>query len=128
MHWAVYVGFGGALGSILRNAMGMAATRWFSSAHFYAGTLLVNATGCLLGGLLFGWLHSRTTMPETLRLALQTGLLGGFTTFSTFGVEALRLWRDHSVVGALGYVAASVIIGMGLAALGWWFARQLWGG
>ena len=77
---------GGAVGATARFAVGLAAARW--TAAWPAGTLAVNLLGCLAAGLVVGLL---TPTQEALRLFLLPGLLGGFTTFSAFGLETQQL-------------------------------------
>ncbi len=106
------VALGGALGASARHLVGLGATRLFGTG-FPAGTLIVNILGSLLMGVLVVVLAER----GGLRLApfLMTGLLGGFTTFSAFSLDAVALWERGVPGTALLYVAASV--GLSLAAL-----------
>jgi len=89
------------------------------------GTLLVNVVGCLLLGLLAGLAESRNLIREEARLLLMVGLLGGFTTFSTFGYETLDLARGSDKWLSLVYVLASVCVGVGTAWLGNLAGRSL---
>jgi len=99
------VALGGAIGSAARFGVGLAAARWFGLA-FPWGTLAVN----VLGGLAMGMLAARVgPEQETLRLFLGVGLLGGFTTFSAFSLETVRLMEQAPAQGAL-YVAASLVL------------------
>ncbi len=101
------VALGGALGSVARYGVGLMAARIFGIA-FPWGTLAVN----ILGGLLMGILAARLgPQQEELRLLLGVGLLGGFTTFSTFSLEALRL-MEHAPFHALTYVGASLVLSL----------------
>lgn len=105
------VAVGGALGALARYGVGLALPH--AGATLPTGTLLVNVTGCLLLGLLVG------ALPEArwLRPFAGTGVLGGFTTFSTFALETDRLIVTAPGV-ALMYVALSLLLGLGAAALG----------
>lgn len=99
------VALGGAIGSAARFGVGLAAARWFGLA-FPWGTLAVN----VLGGLAMGMLAARVgPEQETLRLLLGVGLLGGFTTFSAFSLETVRLMEQAPAQGAL-YMAASLVL------------------
>ena len=80
-----------------------------------AGTLLVNVAGSLLIGIIAGWFaHRGAGHDQPLRLFLTTGVLGGFTTFSAFSLDAAVMWQRHAYGPAALYVAASV----GLSLLG----------
>jgi len=97
------VAIGGATGAVLRWLMAGAVQRWTGTA-FPWGTFAVNALGSFLLGFLFVWLIERSTATELVRLALTVGLLGAFTTFSTYSLESIRLLQE----GALGMAAANV--------------------
>ncbi len=105
----VQVAIGGALGAVLRYLTGVAALRVLG-AGFPWGTLSVNVFGSFLMGVLAIWLSGGRLSP-----LLMTGLLGGFTTFSAFSLDAVRLWEKGEALGAGLYVAASV--GLAIAAL-----------
>lgn len=92
---------------------------------FPAATLAVNVAGGLAMGAIAGWVQTRQEFPETLRLALATGFLGGFTTFSAFSLETLTLWRDGQGALALLNIGANVLLSIGACALGYWFGRAL---
>src|SRR5262245_26351415 len=99
------VALGGAVGSAARYGVGVAAARLFGLA-FPWGTLIVN----VLGGLAMGVLTARIgPESENVRLALGVGVLGGFTTFSTFSIETVRL-MEHQPGHAALYVVASVLL------------------
>ena len=115
---------GGGLGAVLRHAVNLGAARWLG-AGFPAGTLFVNVSGSLLMGLLAGWLAFRGDASQAWRLFLATGVLGGYTTFSAFSLDAMALWERDEIALAAFYIAASV--GLSLLGLfaGLWLARQL---
>ena len=111
---------GGGIGALLRFAVGRAAI-----LHGYTAplaTLAVNVAGCLAMGLLAGWFTSRGG-SEPWRIFLLTGVLGGFTTFSAFGLDALTLTQRGAYGAALAYVAASVFISLGAVAAGFAIVR-----
>lgn len=110
---------GGGLGALLRYAAGR-ATILAGHAPPYA-TLGVNIFGCLVMGLLAGWFTSRGG-SDGAKLFLLTGILGGFTTFSAFSLDALTLYRTSPVYAA-GYVAASVLISLAAVTLGFSLTR-----
>ena len=115
---------GGALGSLARFGLTSVTQRWAGPA-FPLGTLVVNVFGCFAAGLLAAWLATRAQGAESARLFGIVGVLGGFTTFSAFGLDTLALLRDGRTTAALGNVAANVLLGLGAVALGWCAARGL---
>jgi CrcB protein len=107
------VAIGGAVGAVARYGVGLGAARWFGLA-FPLGTLAVN----ILGGLAMGVLAARVgPEQESLRLTLDVGVLGGFTTFSAFSLETVKL-MEHQPGLAMLYVVASVILSVGACWLG----------
>jgi CrcB protein len=96
-------GFGGAL----RHGVNVSAARWFDYG-FPFGTLIVNVAGSFLMGLLAGYFVFRPGIGQHMRLFLTTGVLGGFTTFSAFSLDAALLVERHSYALAAGYMAGSV--------------------
>jgi CrcB protein len=101
------IALGGAAGSLLRYGIGtMMGTR---PDAFPFGTLLVNVTGSLLLGLLVPRLDAALASPE-LRAALTIGLCGGYTTFSTFSLETVRMFQGGRGTAAIAYVLASVLL------------------
>lgn len=83
------------------------------------GTFAVNVLGCLVVGVLAGLLHKHHVFAPEIRLFLFTGLAGGFTTFSAFGLETFNLIRRDEVLIAGSYVVSSVLIGLALLWLGY---------
>jgi CrcB protein len=117
---AVFLIFiGGGLGSVLRWLTGLFAMRVFGTG-FPTGTLAVNLVGCLLMGV-FARLFLMGPQPvEPARLLLMTGLLGGYTTFSAFALDAAQLWMRDAAGLALGYILLSVAGSLAAVALGLW--------
>lgn len=105
---------GAGIGGALRHGVNMAAVRLLGYG-FPFGTLIVNVLGSFLIGLLAGYFAFRTGVNQHLRLFLTTGILGGFTTFSTFSLDSALLIERHSYAVAAGYVIGSV--GFALAGL-----------
>ena len=102
---------GAGIGGVFRHGVNMGAARLFGFGFPY-GTLTVNVAGSVVMGLLTEFFVFRSGLPQELRLFLTTGLLGGFTTFSTFSLDAVTLWeRGHWGVAA-GYVALSLVLSM----------------
>lgn len=113
---------GAGLGGVLRHGVNLVALRLGSG--FPWGTLGINVVGSVLMGLVTGWLALRGGLPQT-RLFLATGLLGGFTTFSTFSLEAVTLLERGEWPAALAYVLVSVLAGIGGLALALLVMRQV---
>jgi len=112
------VALGGAIGASARHGLGLAMLRLFGPG-FPIGTLLANVIGGLLMGLLMGWLVR--TSPEnatSIRLFAGVGILGGFTTFSAFSLDAMRMLEAKSFGPFIGYVGASVVLSIAAVALG----------
>jgi len=117
---AVVVALGGGVGSFLRFAAGAWVVHHHPAAKFPWATLGVNWVGCLLIGIIYGWVEERTMLGVSLRYFLVTGLLGGFTTFSAFGIETVYLFKRGEGVMAWVYILASVLVGLLLA----WFGEK----
>ena len=110
------VGAGGVIGANARWAIGEWSTNVWSTA-FPWGTLLVN----LSGSLILGWFIAvsvRRERGQYARLLIATGMLGAYTTFSTFAYETVRLVQRGDDLVAVTYVVASLVLGLGAAALG----------
>jgi CrcB protein len=115
----VYVGVGGFIGSIGRYLVSGAVYQLFPNSYFPIGTAVVNITGCLLIGLLSGLTELRQLLNPEMRIFLLIGLLGGFTTFSTFGYETVASLRAGEFVPALANVLIQVIVGLSAVWLGY---------
>lgn len=127
MHWLL-VFLGGGLGSLARHAVNRLGVVLFGPT-VPAGTLIVNVVGSLAMGLLVGALAAAPDgASHNLRLFLATGLLGGFTTFSAFSLDALALWQRGQGGAALLYVATSVTVALIAIAAGYAASRTLIGG
>jgi len=113
---AVAVAVFGALGALAR----WGTSKWVqpSDAALPWGTLAVNGLGSLALGLLTGWCLSVEGLDPRWRLALGTGLLGSFTTFSTFSNETFNMFADGAMLPALMNIATNVLLGLGAVWLG----------
>lgn len=120
MNWLL-VAAGGALGACARFALSGYVLQHAAQSRFPWGTFTVNVLGCLVAGLLVGVAEKLHVMSNEVRLFLFTGILGGFTTFSAFGVETFHLLRRGELSIAATYVGLS--FACGLAAL--WAAWAL---
>ena len=121
MEKTLLVGLGGFLGTVLRYAVGGWIGRMKAGWSFPLETLLINVTGCLILGTLAGLADSRGIFSGTTRAFLFIGLLGGFTTFSTFGYETFELLRDGQWQGAALSTGLQVVLGIG----GVWIGQSL---
>src|SRR6185295_11781182 len=109
LYLIVFVGAG--IGGAMRHGVNVGAARLFGFGFPY-GTLIVNVAGSFLMGLLAGYFAFRPGIGQHVRLFLTTGLLGGFTTFSAFSLDAALLVERHAYALAAGYVAGSVAAGL----------------
>ena len=103
---------GGGLGAALRHGVNLAAARLLGTAFPYA-TLIENVTGSLVMGLLAGYFAFKGGAPQHWRLFLTTGILGGYTTFSAFSLDAMLLYERGEVGLAALYVLLSVVLSIG---------------
>ncbi len=121
----IYVGVGGFLGSIGRYLLAGAVYRMFPNLNFPTGTTVVNILGCFLIGLITGLVEIRNLLNPEMRIFILIGLLGGFTTFSTFGFETFALLRDGAFVSAFANVLVQVIVGISAVWLGFNVIRYI---
>jgi fluoride exporter len=117
---------GAGLGGLLRHGANIACLRWFG-AGFPWGTLVVNVSGSLVMGLVAGWLALRAGAgwSQDARLFVMTGILGGYTTFSAFSLDAVLLWERGAILQAGGYVLASVVLSIAALAAGLGLVRAV---
>ncbi len=114
----LFVGLGGAAGSMLRWVVG----RLFN-AGFPWGTLTVNIVGCLVVGVLLGLVERGQLSSPALRILLVAGFCGGFTTFSAFMGENLSMLRAGEFLSFALYAIGSIILGLAAVWLGWLFTK-----
>lgn len=120
----VLIALGGALGAVSRFLLGNAVSKAIGSALPY-GTFVVNVIGCFAMGLLMTIIVDRELLPASWCLFLCVGLLGGFTTFSSFAYEGLMLLNEGRLLAVLTYVGGSVGLGLVAAAAGVLCARAV---
>lgn len=116
---AALVGAGGFIGAICRYGLSGLVQRSAALSSFPYGTLAVNMLGCLLIGLAIGLMENRQLFGPDFRLFALIGVLGGFTTYSTFGYETFALLRDADYLRAFANVAIHVVLGVALVWLGY---------
>ena len=121
----LWLAVAGGLGAVARLVLDGAVRQRTGAAGL--GTVLVNLTGSLLLGLLTG-LAAASLLPETVRLVVGTGFLGGYTTFSTASVETVRLARQRRWAAAAGYGLGALVGAVVLAAAGMWLGLRLGNG
>lgn len=123
----LWVATGGAMGASSRFLIGSLLARWTGTALPWP-TLAINVSGCLALGLLDAWLTTRPTgTGGGLRSFLGAGFLGGFTTFSAFGLETTRLLQRQAMTEAIAYVVLSVMVGLAAVPVGQALGRRLSG-
>jgi CrcB protein len=126
MQKILLIGLGGGLGAILRYYLGGYVQQWANTFTFPVGTLVINLIGCLVIGLLSQLAETRSLFTPETRLFVFIGLLGGFTTFSTFGNESINLLRDGENTPAIWYVSLHIFGGLGAVWLGRILAQLIW--
>ena len=121
----VLVFLGGGLGASFRVSLDWGIARVWKGLSWPVGTLFINLTGCLLLGALYGWLaREKATWGQWGTPLLGAGFLGGFTTFSTFGMQTMLFLKEGKWGMALSYVLLSVSGGILLAAAGYVFTHN----
>ncbi len=112
---------GGAIGTGCRFGVSNLVALKYGITQFPFATLIINVTGSLVIGLLAQLFNERVDVPAELKAALLVGVLGGYTTFSSYSLETLNLLRDGQWLLAFGYSIGSVVIGL----LAVWLGTQL---
>ncbi len=106
------VGFGGFVGAVARYQLGGLVLHHTTEWKFPLSTFCVNVLGCLLAGVLAGLVEKHDFFAADMRIFLFTGLLGGFTTFSAFGLETTYLLQRHDFLWAGFNIISSVVLGI----------------
>lgn len=121
----LWIGAGGFIGAILRYVVSGMFYKLFGKAWFPYGTLAVKVIGCLLIGFLSGLTEDRQLFSPELRLLVFIGILGGFTTFSTFGYEMFTFTRDGQIISSLTNLMLHIILGLGAVWLGYVLSKMI---
>ncbi|PCI02919.1 MAG: fluoride efflux transporter CrcB [Hyphomicrobiales bacterium] len=125
MSHLLLVALGGGIGAGLRHLSATVALR-IMGPNFPWGTFFVNVVGSLIMGLFIGWLVKRTGgSSQEIRLFFATGVLGGFTTFSAFSIDAANLLERGASIMALSYVLGSVLLSISAVFVGLMVARSV---
>lgn len=127
MRQFLLVSLGGFVGTALRYGLGGLVSRTKAGAAFPLGTFAVNLLGCLLIGALAALVETRGILSGTSRAVIFIGVLGGFTTFSSFGYETLQLARGGQHLAAASFVLMQIMICLPAVWLGDVAVRALWG-
>jgi fluoride exporter len=122
----IFVALGGALGSVSRYLLGTWTQSASKSIDFPYGTLAVNLIGCFVIGFLAQLAEARGVFTPEARALVFIGILGGFTTFSSFGNDTINLFRDGEMFNAFLNIGANVIFGLALVWLGRTVAYWIW--
>ena len=120
------VGIGGFIGSVMRYLASGYVQQTTKSVDFPYGTLAVNVIGCFIIGFLAQLAESRGVFTSESRLFVFTGILGGFTTFSSFGNETINLVRDSQMMNAFVNVGTNLVIGLFAVWLGRTISYMIW--
>ncbi|KQZ91802.1 fluoride efflux transporter CrcB [Agrobacterium tumefaciens] len=123
----VIVFLGAGVGGTFRHAINLMVANLFGLGFPWA-TLSINILGSFLMGVLTEMFVTRTGLPQELRLFLTTGILGGFTTFSTFSLDAVGLWERGELSAAIFYAGASVLVAFVAVFAGMILVRSVVGG
>ncbi len=118
------VGLGGAVGSMMRHGLNMASLKLIGP-NFPFGTMTANILGSLLIGILAGCFAHFASWTQDLRLFLVIGLLGGFTTFSSFSLDTILLFEKGATLQGIIYVVGSFGLSLSAALGGLWIIRQV---
>ena len=119
----LWVFLGGGLGSSLRYGLHLLFKN--TSSQYPIGTFTANLIGCLLIGIFFGILHKLNVLKEEAHFFFIVGFTGGLTTFSSFALDNVHLFKSGSLLQPLIYSLGSIIMGILMVLIGLWFSKSL---
>ena len=119
----IYVGFGGFIGSILRYSLYILTSNILGYTSPVA-TIFVNIIGCFSIGFAYQLFNTHLIISENLRLFIMIGLLGGFTTFSAFSIDAFLVYQNSGRILAIAYVVLSIILSLLATLTGVWLIKS----
>ena len=119
----IYVGFGGFIGSVLRYFLYILTSNILGYTSPVA-TIFVNIIGCFLIGFAYQLFNTHLIISENLRLFIMIGLLGGFTTFSAFSIDAFLISQNSGKILAIAYVVLSIILSLLATLTGVWLIKS----
>ena len=126
MNKIILVGLGGFIGAVLRHIISGSVDKWSQNVNFPYGTLLVNLTGCLLIGMFLRIDEMHGMLTDETRIFLLVGVLGAFTTFSTFSNETINLINNKSLHFAFLNIGTHVVFGLSAVLLGRTLIHFMW--
>ena len=124
----LYIAIGGAIGSVLRYLTTVFVSKFCpetSGFSFPLATFIANVIGCFLIGLFFGILHKLDLLKGEAHFFFIVGFTGGLTTFSSFALDNILLFRESSILQPLIYSLGSIVLGILMVVLGLWFSKLL---
>ena len=119
----IYFGFGGFIGSVLRYFLYILTSNILGYTSPVA-TIFVNIIGCFLIGFAYQLFNTHLIISENLRLFIMIGLLGGFTTFSAFSIDAFLIYQNSGKILAIAYVVLSIILSLLATLTGVWLIKS----
>ncbi len=119
----IAVALGGMIGSVARYAVGLGVAKGWSQLNWPLATLLVNVIGCFFIGLAAAAARKWQWFDTPIDLAVRVGILGGFTTFSSFGLEVVQLWQKERTLAASGVILLNVSLAVVAVLLGEWLVK-----
>ena len=125
MKTLLFVAAGGAIGSVCRYLVGVGAARWFGVAYPW-GTMTVNILGSLILGVLVEAFALHWSPNQEVRAFFAIGILGAFTTFSSFSMETILLFERGEIAASFGYVVMTVVLSISAFAIGMLTFRQVY--